>query len=271
MEYSKTVDKDKFYTNPNIAKSCVMVLNKVFPHLNYLKIIEPSAGNGSFSNLLNCTAYDICPDDKDEKIIKADFFEVKLPDKPFGLVGNPPFGLRNKLTKAFIKKGVDDPNCKLIAFVLPECFDKITNQKVFPDDWCLLESFELPPSSFIVGEEPFHVPCVFYIWARNDVSGGVNKREKPYTEVSPDFTIVRKDEEADLFVFGAAPRKIIPPVEVNENNRGYYLKSHIDPEVLKSKILDVDWKSFGKSSVNGGVFWLTKTEFLRAYIESYKD
>lgn len=268
MEYSKTVDKDKFYTKPMVAKGCVLSLESVFPHFTFLKIVEPSAGCGSFSDLLECTAYDIAPEK--DGIIKADFFEVEHPDEPFGLVGNPPFGLRNKLTKAFIKKGVDDANCKLIAFVLPECFGKITNQKVFTDDWCLLESLQLPYGSFIVGEESFHVPCVFHIWARREFSGGVDQREVPYTEVSKDFTVVKKDEDADIFVFGAAPRKIIKPSEVNKNNRGYYLKSHIDPALLEAKLLDVDWKRYGKSSVNGGVFWLTKTEFLKAYIDFYK-
>ena len=53
---------DKFYTQVEVAKECIDLV----PDLDtYDLIIEPSAGNGSFSSQLNCIAYDIEPENKD--------------------------------------------------------------------------------------------------------------------------------------------------------------------------------------------------------------
>jgi hypothetical protein len=52
---------DKFYTQVEVAKECIDLV----PDLDtYDLIIEPSAGNGSFSSQLNCIAYDIEPENK---------------------------------------------------------------------------------------------------------------------------------------------------------------------------------------------------------------
>ena len=81
------IDLDKFYTPISIAKKCISQIN-----LNeYDTIIEPSAGSGSFSNLLNCIAYDIEPEN--EKIIKQDFFTIsKIEGEHILFIGNPPLG-----------------------------------------------------------------------------------------------------------------------------------------------------------------------------------
>ena len=52
---------DKFYTQVEVAKECIDLV----PDLDtYDLIIEPSAGDGSFSSQLNCIAYDIEPENK---------------------------------------------------------------------------------------------------------------------------------------------------------------------------------------------------------------
>lgn len=97
---------EKFFTNPDIAKLCVSLWQK---NLNILKtdtIVEPSAGNGSFSNLLknyykNFIAYDIQPECS--KIIKQDFLSLNLTQfkKPIHFIGNPPFGKQASLAIKF--------------------------------------------------------------------------------------------------------------------------------------------------------------------------
>ena len=71
--------------------------------------LEPSAGSGNFSNLINgCIAYDIKP--TAENIIKADFLKLNIPYKEGRLIfGNPPFG-----DEPCIKRLYD-----AIAFILP--------------------------------------------------------------------------------------------------------------------------------------------------------
>ena len=72
-------------------------------------IIEPSAGNGSFSQFLqeytNLKAYDLFPEK--EGIIQQDFFTLDidpLKEEECHVLGNPPFGRQSSLAKRFIKK-----------------------------------------------------------------------------------------------------------------------------------------------------------------------
>ena len=97
-------------------------------------------------------------------------------------------------------------------------------------------------------------------------------RNKEFTSCK-DFEILKSKEKhkADFFVFGAAPYNILDVGEVDKNNRGYYLKSFVDKEELKSRIKAVDWKKHGKSSANGGVFWLTKSEVYEIYTNHYEE
>jgi hypothetical protein len=52
---------DKFYTQVEVAKECIDLVSDLD---TYDLIIEPSAGDGSFSSQLNCIAYDIEPENK---------------------------------------------------------------------------------------------------------------------------------------------------------------------------------------------------------------
>lgn len=109
------INLDKYYTPTDIAKHCIDVVNGL--NLDITEVIEPSAGNGSFSlQIPNCIAYDIEPEHK--SIIKQDFLKLKLPYKQGRLfIGNPPFGNRNSLSISFYKHA-----CKMgdyIAFVQP--------------------------------------------------------------------------------------------------------------------------------------------------------
>lgn len=80
-------------------------------------IIEPSAGNGSFSlQLSNCIAYDIHPEH--DSIIKHDFLGLDLDYRKGTLfIGNPPFGSNINLFAQFIKKCMECGD--YIAFILP--------------------------------------------------------------------------------------------------------------------------------------------------------
>ena len=109
---------DKFYTRKNLAKKLIdeIDINK------YNTIIEPSAGNGSFSNQIEkCIAYDIEPEASG--IIKQDFLTLdKDFQSPTLVIGNPPFGRNSSLALAFINKA--SLFADTIAFILPKSFKK---------------------------------------------------------------------------------------------------------------------------------------------------
>ena len=55
------IENDKYYTPVDLAKYCIGKTFEIIGKENITDIIEPSAGNGSFSNQLDCTAYDLYP------------------------------------------------------------------------------------------------------------------------------------------------------------------------------------------------------------------
>ena len=90
---------DQFYTNRNISLKCIKLFLETIKIKKEDIIIEPSAGNGSFSdyfkeNKYNIEAYDIDP--KKEYIIKKDFLDFDyssyINNKDIHFIGNPPFG-----------------------------------------------------------------------------------------------------------------------------------------------------------------------------------
>lgn len=260
-------DLDKFYTNPEIAKELV----KEIDLSEYDLIVEPSAGNGAFfysvdSKENNIVGVDISPEA--EGIIEKDWFEyvVSSEYKNVLILGNPPFGKRNKLSKDFIKHALSFENVKTIAFVLPNVFKKHTNQKVFPKCWRLAKEIDMPRDSFLLEGEAYHVPCSFFIWT--SFEGEVDLRfDIDKYQSHPDFDFVKEDD-FDFFLMGASPKVMKSAEEISPNNRGYYIKANIPVEELKQNILSIDWSKHGNSSANGGVSWYSKPEFVKVYGEN---
>lgn len=110
---------DKYYTPKDLANRLIQTtISELVKYgvNNISDIIEPSAGNGSFSNQIKCTAYDIEPED--EEIIKADFLQEPIEYKKGRLcIGNPPFGQSNSLSVKFFNKCCEIGD--YIAFIQP--------------------------------------------------------------------------------------------------------------------------------------------------------
>ncbi len=163
---------DKFYTIPKVAEVCIDLFQETIEINEKDFIIEPSAGNGSFSNLLkeyqNLKSYDLFPEK--EYIIQQDFFTLDIePFKTVGchVIGNPPFGRQSSLAKKFIKK------CCLfaesISFILPKSFRKDSFKESFNEYYHLEKEIDLPRNSFSVDGKKHNVPCIFQIWIKKDV------------------------------------------------------------------------------------------------------
>lgn len=260
----KKSEEDKFYTKPSIAQMCVDFLQSCVVE-DDLSYIEPSAGNGSFSKLIPCTAYDLKPEEKSIK--EQDWLQWTNSDnKNWVMFGNPPFGNRNTLSKAFIKKGIEE-GCSYIGFVLPNSFKKLTTQRVFPTDWKLIGSVNLPSDSFLLNGEDYNVPCVFQVWS-NSVQHTEDYRELKGKEFTQDFSFTNK-LNGDLFIFGASPTKWCETERVLKNNRGYYLKLNIEKSIFLNRLNKVNWKANANSTVNGGVAWYSKDEIIKIWEKYY--
>ena len=263
---------DKFYTNPIIVDKLLDCLNL----MKYDLIIEPSAGNGSFSNKIiknknNLISLDIEPEDS--YIQKQNWFDYKVPVeyKKVLILGNPPFGINNKLSMDFIKHSLSFDNVTTIAFILPNVFNKHTKQKIFPQEWKLVRVIELPKNSFLLNNEEYHVPCSFYIWTKEFSITDLRFDFEKY-QYHNDFNIIKNKNDfnkSDFFVMGSNPANVLKVREVNKNNRGYYIKVNGNISEVINNFRNIKWNEVGNSSASGGVSWFSQPELIYFY-DKYK-
>lgn len=251
---------DKFYTQKEVAKECIDLV----PELDsYDLIIEPSAGSGSFSSQLNCIAYDIEPES--EGIIAQDWFTTSpIANKHILVIGNPPFGSRSSLAKAFIRHS-QNIGAETIAFILPDTFSKLSNQSLslFPKDWKLIVEHKLSNSNFTVQDntKPYYVPCSFYVWTKRD--SDINLRQTK-AEPSEDFEFLPRGSENADFTINGNSGKVKELSEVTNSKAEHYIKAkNKSAEELKEIFKKLDYTFL--SSVNGGNAWIGQQEILKAY------
>lgn len=179
---SKKILNDKYYTPPDLAKYCIEKTFETIRIENITEIIEPSAGNGSFSRQIDgCIAYDIKPES--DGIYKKNFLELDLEYvKGRLIIGNPPFGKHMKLAQDFFKHSVKHSD--FIAFILP--ISQLNNQNSLYE-FDLIHSEDLGKK--IYTDRELH--CCFNIYKRPK-SGTLNKKKQSKLK---DISIYRQDSK----------------------------------------------------------------------------
>lgn len=252
---------DKFYTQIQVAKECIDLVPNID---SYDVIIEPSAGCGSFSSQLNCVAYDIEPEG--EGILELDWLTTKpVNGNHILVIGNPPFGSRASLAKAFIRHS-QMIGAETIAFILPDTFSKLSNQSLslFPKDWKLIVEHKLSNSNFTIqnSTKPYYVPCTFYVWTKRE--SDINLRQVK-VEASEDFEFLSRGNENADFTINGNSGKVKELQEVTNSKAEHYIKAkNKSAEELKEIFRNLDYTFL--SSVNGGNAWIGQQEILKAYI-----
>lgn len=243
---------DKFYTKPEMARRCISLLDLGL----YKTIIEPSAGSGSFSSQIEgCLAYDIAPDGPG--IIRQDFLELDGFFERLLVIGNPPFGERASQAKAFIRHSIEI-GAETIAFVLPDTFNKISMQRVFPDEWHLVKKWKPDETFFETDGRDYYVPTAFFVWSR--ILPGEDLREKEIKGFS-DFSFLRRGDQTADFTINGNSGKIKSLDEVTNPKAEHYIRASAEArEILSS----VRWHP--ASSVNGGNAWLGRQEIIKEYL-----
>ena len=235
---------DQYYTSEEDMNYCVNKTLDILQENGYSvsEFLEPSAGQGVFSNYLatsglNVIAIDLDP--KAEDIIKTDYLEYDIEYKKDRLIiGNPPYGSRLSLAKKFYNKSIEIGD--YISFILP--ISQLNNtQMMYKFD--LIHSEDLGELIFS-GDRKVHCCLNIYVRPKN----GLNKKKSSKLK---DIEIVRQDSRRyDSFEFDirmcywgdATAGKILKD---NENYSGEY-KIKIHNKDLKDKIINVltntDWK-----------------------------
>lgn len=157
---------DKFYTIPSYSKKCIDKVSEMYNMIDWDLIVEPSAGNGSFLNQIpsqNKIGIDIAPEDAN--IIKQDFFTYAPPSNKTNIlvIGNPPFGRVSSLAIQFFNHAAKW--AKVIAFIIPRTFRKVSVQNKLDDQFHLVydEDLSSKPCCF---SPPMMVKCCFQVWEK---------------------------------------------------------------------------------------------------------
>lgn len=196
--------KDQFYTKRDVSNKCIQNAVKYLDINKEDILIEPSAGDGSFSDYFKNNGYDIKAYDiepKKEYIEKCNFLEIDNKifcnnNNNIHTIGNPPFGNQSSLAKKFIKKCSVFSNT--ISFILPKSFRKSSYQSAFPLNFHLEKEYELESDIFLIDGKPHKVPCIFQIWIKKENERYIEEKENEYGFKfikKPEVIILKKNDE----------------------------------------------------------------------------
>ena len=219
----REVSLDQHNTPTKISEYCWKSLQKVLggdnKSIRQYKFIEPSAGTGSFYDLLpknNRIGIDIEYFKKYENdYVRADFLTWAPTDKKakYIAIGNPPFGYRGWLALSFLNRASDF--CEYVGFILPMSFqsDGKGSPKHRVTNMTLVHHEVLPESLFLNGTgDKTNVNTVWQIWKR----GG--------TMTVPDLSIC--DEYVELFTVDLRKERLCGAIKMKACNtfiqRTYY-------------------------------------------------
>lgn len=254
MAYSrnKKQENDKFYTKREAAELALSMVDLS----EFDAVIEPSAGNGSFSRLISherTISLDIAPEA--EGIRQQDWLEFD-PSEIEGMkalvVGNPPFGNQGSLAMKFIKKSAEI-GAECIAFILPKSFKKDSVKNKVPSRYWLEREIDLEDRSFTLNGSDYDVPCVFQIWRL----GSEDRKMKEFKKSTDLFEFVKKEQDPDLAfrrVGFYAGRNYAECHDKSEQSH-YFIKSKIGVPKLMEVFSSIEWEhnnTAGPKSIGKG-------------------
>jgi predicted RNA methylase len=266
---------DKYYTKEEVAKYCIsLVGDRSCYHLT----VEPSAGSGRFSNLIEgCIAYDIEPEN--DRIIKKNFFDVTYSNKKSILViGNPPFGKRAKIAIAFFNHA--SQWATTIAFIVPVQFRKWSVQKHLNKRFHLIVDNDLPKDSFEYEGKTVDVGCSFQIWTIKEVEYDLRLQGTPPVS-HPDYTMWLYNNTPEALKYFnrseytwdfAVPRqgyydysyRVTNQDELNPKVQWMFFKAH--SKSILDRLLSIDFEKLSK--LNTRIPGYGKADVVKEYTNS---
>lgn len=232
---------DKYYTSKELAKYCIDKTFEIIGRDKISEIIEPSAGNGSFSNQMSgVVAYDIEPEHPSIK--QQDFLELEKDHKEGRLIiGNPPYGSRMNMAQRFFKKSIEISD--YVSFILP--ISQLNNSNSLYE-FDLVYSEDLGKQEFT--DRNLHTCLNIY---KRPSDGNTNR--KPLSRLK-DVKIVRQDSKRydDIQDFDVrmcywgdgSAGKILSEGESYSGEYKIIIKNDELKDEIKSFIVDFDWNNY---------------------------
>ena len=287
---------DQYYTKINIANECYNHLKGVLEaqlniNVDNYRFIEPSAGTGSFYDLIETTnklGFDINP--KHPAVSKRNFFSYLdffvMPPPPTIVIGNPPFGYQNQLTIAFINHSALFSD--FVGFIVPLSMRTWTHQRQVDFQLKLISQLELPMDSFYYIDKENKVKdydkigVEFQLWARKETGlKDLRLQKEPLTKHS-DYTTrqynpsIMNDHFFDLPFLFAIPnhgfndykRKETDPKKCNRNV--HWLLFFADDPKVKERLVQIDYEALAQK--NRAIFpGVTAASIVEEYTRLYGE
>lgn len=248
---------DQFYTNKKIAIHCFDQLSKIIDINKFDLILEPSAGEGSFYDLLPVTkrvGIDIDP--KHPEIKKQDFLTYYPNFCSYLTIGNPPFGKNSKLAIDFFNKAAQFS--KTIAFIVPRTFRKLSVHKRLNLNFHLIHDEVLPTNSFIYEGKEYDVPCLFQIWTKKMTERVIDDSPTTHSDfvftshVNCDYAIQRVGENAGTIKDKC--NKVSPQSH-------YFIKENVTG--TRTILEQIDWEDVKRNTAGNPS--ISKRELIKLY------
>lgn len=269
---SNKLDLDQYYTKYEDMEYCVNKAWDIIKDLGYgvSEFLEPSAGEGVFSNYLHTSGLDVIAIDiepKNEDIIKADFLDYKIEyKKDRFIIGNPPYGARLNMAQKFFKKSIEIGD--YIAFILP--ISQLWNtQSMYEFD--LVFSEDLGKLTFSNSKK---VHCCLNVYVRP--KNGLNKKKSNKLK---DISIYRQDKKnyddikEDIRICYWGDGTVGKVLTEDEHYSGEY-KIIIHNEDVKDDVINllntINWKEELNSTAMKKIQQFHIINILKRYIKGIK-
>jgi predicted RNA methylase len=281
MAYKQNINKKlgQFYTKPEVAKKCYDLVVSFLQNINKIQFIEPSAGTGSFFNLLpnkyiqynknkykTRLGFDIDP--KEKQIEKKDFLNdylnvnILLPKIRVVIIGNPPFGNRSSLAIKFFNKAIRYGDT--VAFIVPLQFKKWSVQSKLNKEFKLIKELLLDKNSFTFNNKDYGVRCVFQIWTKLDTQCknlrkyNNTKKTLKYFDYTWDFAVVRQG-------YYDYTKLITNKTKLNPKRQWIFFKASSNVILQRLKNLNFTQLSKNNTTVPG----FGKADVIKEYVKLY--
>ena len=258
---------DQFFTDRGIAERCyagyVAVAKKHGVDLSERVFVEPSAGEGCFTDLLprNSICLDIDP--KHRRIKKANFLTWDPPaGRKFAVIGNPPFGVRGAIALAFINRAALFSD--YVGFILPMTFGSdgkggaMTRVKGLD----LLHSEELPPDSFYDGNtgETKSLNTLWQVWGRGVKTASPKRTCASFVDLYTVCTAknrrcgLTRMDQYDYFIQGTfyanRPPRVVTDFDDVKYGSGYGIIIKRQKRKIASLLRGTDWLKHSSKATN---------------------
>jgi hypothetical protein len=233
---------DQFFTHPDTAQQCLDLLDLQ----SFDLCIEPSAGTGSFYNLLPTESrFGVELDPRlADGISCGSWYDHTWDKGNILVVGNPPFGTQNQEAIRFFNHAAKFAEC--IAFIIPRTWKRPSIQNSLDLNFHLTHSHDLTNAFY--GEKITSAKCCFQIWTRK--ASPRKKVKLPITH--PDWQFLKYETkdgdlhppaDADFVVlaYGSNPGQMSDDLYRWRPKSVHFIKANIDCDELKQRFAALDY------------------------------